>query len=60
MNYGDVFVTDGGLNLSWYNSATRLLAGEATVPTPATGMTYSDGHVWVAGDGDISDLIGGG
>ena len=58
--YGDVFVTDGGLNLSWYNSVTRALAGEATVPPPATGMTYSGGHVWVAGDGDISELIGGG
>jgi hypothetical protein len=58
--HGDVFVTDGVLNLSWYNSVTRVLAGEATVPAPATGMTYSDGHVWVAGDGDISELIGRG
>lgn len=57
--YGYVFVTDGELNLSWYNSGTRVLAGDTMVPAPATGMTYSGGHVWVAGDGDISEIING-
>jgi hypothetical protein len=57
--YGDVVATDSGLNLSWYNSVTRALAGEITVPAPASGLTYSGGHVWVAGDGDISELING-
>jgi sugar lactone lactonase YvrE len=57
--YGYVFVTDNVLNLSWYDSVTMLLRGEATVPAPATGITYSDGHVWVAGDGDISEVTNG-
>jgi hypothetical protein len=57
--YGDVVVTDNGSNLSWYNSVTRVLAGDTTVPAPASGLTYSSGHVWVAGDGDINELIGG-
>lgn len=60
MYHGYVYVTDGGLNLSWYNPTTRLLAGESTVPAPASGIVFSDGHVWVAGDGDISEIIGGG
>jgi hypothetical protein len=57
---GYVYVTDGELSLSWYNSATRTLLGENEVPAPATGIVWSGGHVWVAGDGDISEIIGGG
>jgi hypothetical protein len=52
-----VYVTDGGLNLSWFNSRTRLLAGESSVPAPASGIVWSDGHAWVAGNGDISEII---
>ncbi len=40
--YGYVFVTDGALNLSWFNSITRALAGEVLVPAPSSGITYSN------------------
>lgn len=55
-----VYVTDGALNLSWYDPTTRLLIGQNTVPAPATGVVFSAGHVWVAGSGDISQIIGPG
>jgi DNA-binding beta-propeller fold protein YncE len=60
MYNGYVYVTDLGLKLSWFNSTTRALLGESTVPAPATALVYSGGHVWVSGDGDISEVIGGG
>ena len=60
MNTGDVYVTDGALNLSWYSPASRVLAGQMSVPAPASAMVSSAGHVWVSGNGDISQVVGTG
>ena len=60
MNHTYVYVTDNVLNLSWYDPTGRVLAGQATIPAPASGIVFSASHVWVAGDGDISEIQSGG
>jgi DNA-binding beta-propeller fold protein YncE len=58
-NGSNVYATDGVLNLSWYSPQSKTLVGENSgMPAPATGLAWDGAHVWVAGDGDINDVIG--
>ena len=60
MSHEYVYATDNGLNLSWYDPTTRVLSGQTNIPAPATGIVFSADHVWVAGNGDISEIQAGG